>query len=61
MKVFVVSLARSLDRRERIEEKLKQQGITFEFFDAVDGSVNSFLHSEKSRPTITLRRKGYQL
>ncbi|MEF1212970.1 glycosyltransferase family 25 protein [Vibrio alginolyticus] len=61
MKVFVVSLARSLDRRERIEEKLKQQDITFEFFDAVDGSVDRFLHSEKSRPTITLRRKGYQL
>ncbi|BDR19536.1 MULTISPECIES: glycosyltransferase family 25 protein [Vibrio] len=61
MKVFVVSLARSLDRRERIEEKLKQQGIRFEFFDAVDGSVGRFLHSEKSRPTITLRRKGYQL
>ncbi|MDF4907562.1 glycosyltransferase family 25 protein, partial [Vibrio parahaemolyticus] len=40
MKVFVVSLDRSLDRRERIEEKLKQQGITFEFFDAVDGSVD---------------------
>ncbi|MDF4730685.1 glycosyltransferase family 25 protein, partial [Vibrio parahaemolyticus] len=38
MKVFVVSLTRSLDRRERIEEKLKQQDITFEFFDAVDGS-----------------------
>ncbi|MDF4820796.1 glycosyltransferase family 25 protein, partial [Vibrio parahaemolyticus] len=43
MKVFVVSLARSLDRRERIEEKLKQQDITFEFFDAVDGSFDSFL------------------
>ncbi|HHP0487342.1 TPA: glycosyltransferase family 25 protein [Vibrio harveyi] len=61
MKVFVVSLARSLDRRERIEEKLKQQGIEFEFFDAVDGSIDGFLHSEKSRPVITQRRKGYQL
>lgn len=48
MKVFVVSLARSLDRRERIEEKLKQQGIEFEFFDAVDGSIDGFLHSEKA-------------
>ncbi|HAS6063688.1 TPA: glycosyltransferase [Vibrio vulnificus] len=61
MKVFVVSLARSLDRRKRIEEKLKQQGIEFEFYDAVDGSVDGFLHSEKSRPTITQCRKGYHL
>lgn len=58
MKVFVVSLARSLDRRERIEEKLKQQGIEFEFFDAVDGSIDGFLHSEKSRPVILSAVKG---
>ncbi|MGR5455957.1 glycosyltransferase family 25 protein [Vibrio alfacsensis] len=61
MKVFVVSLARSFDRRERIEKKLKQENIEFEFFDAIDGSVDGFLHSEKCRPTITQQRKGYQL
>ncbi|MGF1825786.1 glycosyltransferase family 25 protein [Vibrio splendidus] len=61
MKVFVVSLARSLDRRERIENKLKQESIEFEFFEAVDGSLEGFLHSERSRPAITQRRKGYQL
>lgn len=58
MKVFVVSLTRLLDCRERIEEKLKQQDITFEFFDAVDGSVDSFLHSEKVVQPLLYAAKG---
>lgn len=37
MKVFVISLQRSLDRRSRVSHMLKERGLEFEFFDAVDG------------------------
>jgi glycosyl transferase family 25 len=38
-KIYVLSLKRSTDRRNTISERLKNQGIEFEFFDACDGSV----------------------
>ena len=38
MKVFVINLERSADRREVIEPELQQQGLDYEFFKAVDGS-----------------------
>ncbi|KFA95191.1 glycosyltransferase family 25 protein [Vibrio sp. ER1A] len=38
MKIYVISLLRSLDRRKRISSQLEQLGVDFEFFDAVDGS-----------------------
>ncbi|NOH80830.1 glycosyltransferase family 25 protein [Vibrio sp. RE86] len=37
MKVFVISLKRSPERREYIKKQLDDLGIEFEFFDAVDG------------------------
>ncbi|MCC2524579.1 glycosyltransferase family 25 protein [Vibrio coralliilyticus] len=37
MKVFVISLQRSPERREYIKKQLDQLNIDFEFFDAVDG------------------------
>ncbi|MCJ2378617.1 glycosyltransferase family 25 protein [Vibrio sp. ZSDZ34] len=37
MKVFIVSLLRSQDRRKNIAEELNKQKIPFEFFDAIDG------------------------
>lgn len=37
MKVLVISLRRSVDRRRSVEEHLQQAGVEFEFFDAVDG------------------------
>lgn len=61
MKVFVVSLTRSIERRERVQRLLDQEGVDFEFFDAVDGSLPNFTHSEKSRERITRARKGYQM
>jgi glycosyl transferase family 25 len=38
MKIFVVSLARAKDRRERITRHLEACGVSYELFDAVDGS-----------------------
>jgi glycosyl transferase, family 25 len=37
MKTFVISLKRSLDRRAAISRQLEDAGISFEFFDAIDG------------------------
>ncbi|TMX58645.1 glycosyltransferase family 25 protein [Vibrio rotiferianus] len=61
MKIFVVSLARSIDRRERMSKKLAAEGVEFEFFDAIDGSQEHFPHSDKAVPKVTQARKGYHL
>ena len=39
MKIYVVSLERSSERRERITKHLSGLGVSFEFFSAVDGRV----------------------
>lgn len=61
MKVFVVSLKRSVDRRERIQKHLDALDISFEFFDAIDGSIENFQYSDHARPVTTKKRKGYSL
>jgi len=37
--VFVINLPRSADRRESISQKLAEQGLEFEFIEAVDGKT----------------------
>jgi glycosyl transferase, family 25 len=37
MKVFVINLKRSQDRRDRVVSHLRERNVTFELFDAVDG------------------------
>ncbi|MBD1576854.1 glycosyltransferase family 25 protein [Vibrio sp. S11_S32] len=61
MKIFVVSLSSSIERRKRIKEQLDSQGFIFEFFNAIDASTPHFLHSERAAPEITYKRKGYYL
>ncbi|KPU83412.1 glycosyl transferase [Psychromonas sp. PRT-SC03] len=41
MKVFVISLTKSLKRRENIRSQLKRENIEFNFFDAVDGEKDN--------------------
>ncbi|RYD57373.1 MAG: glycosyltransferase family 25 protein [Sphingobacteriales bacterium] len=41
MKVFVVSLARSADRRKHMIAHLTQRGVDFEIFDAIEGALLS--------------------
>ena len=41
MKVFVISLASSVERRASVSKKLGDKGIAFEFLDAVDGRVSN--------------------
>jgi len=61
MKTFVISLKKSIERRQRIQDSLASIGIEFTFFDAIDGSQDSFLHSDKAAPKKTTRRFGYNL
>ncbi|MDD9155994.1 glycosyltransferase family 25 protein [Aliivibrio sp. S4TY2] len=61
MKVFVVSLKRSVDRRERIQKQLDDAGIEFEFIDAIDASIPNFTHSERRNDPLTKKRFGYTL
>lgn len=61
MKVFVISLKRSTERRSRMTKLLDTAGIDFEFFDAVDGSVESFKHFDRQCPEKTKKRLGYSL
>ena len=37
MKIFVISLKDSKDRRKEMESQMKSLGLAFEFFDAIDG------------------------
>jgi len=41
VKVFVISLKRSPERRNHIRQQLESLGINFEFFDAVDGKAET--------------------
>ena len=61
MKVFVISLKRSTERRAAIVERMTQAGVNFEFFDAVDGQEKGFLYSDRADPEMTFKRKGYHL
>ncbi|MCG6202593.1 glycosyltransferase family 25 protein [Psychromonas antarctica] len=61
MKIFVMSLKRSTDRRNRITTTLGDANIKFEFFDAIDASTPNFKYSNKRAPDQTLLRFGYAL
>ncbi|WP_176429493.1 glycosyltransferase family 25 protein [Vibrio sp. V19_P1S1T109] len=39
MKIYVISLKNSLERRASIEQQMANYGLDFEFFDAIDGRV----------------------
>lgn len=60
MKVFVVSLKRSVDRRERIKKQLNDAGIDFTFFDAESISPEHWIYT-KYNTNNAQRYKGYQL
>lgn len=46
MKIYVISLTRSQERRQRMIEQMASHGIDFEFFDAVDGNFESPLFTD---------------
>lgn len=61
MKIFVISLERSKERRERVVEALSSKGIRFEFLNAVDASKPGYQYSERRDDTLTRNRFGYTL
>ncbi|NLS13552.1 glycosyltransferase family 25 protein [Vibrio sp. SM6] len=61
MKVFVISLFRSTERRKRMIEKMAEAEIEFEFFDAIDAAQSPFTYSERYNDRLTRLRKGYSL
>lgn len=61
MKVFVINLKRSVDRRVRMENALNKANIPFEFIEAIDSSTPNFLYSERSNNALTRKRFGYRL
>lgn len=61
MKIFVVSLERSVKRRDRITEMLSNKNIDFEFFNAVDGREEKHQFFDNYNNSKRLKRKGYSL
>ncbi|HAS8528620.1 TPA: glycosyltransferase family 25 protein [Vibrio vulnificus] len=61
MKICVVSLPSSLERRQRMQNQLEKLNVDFEFFNAIDGSKPDFLNFDKVDNSLTFSRKGYHL
>ncbi len=61
MKIFVINLKRSVERRERIKNTLQQANIDFEFIDAVDSSTPNFLYSNRRNTYLSRKKFGYTL
>lgn len=40
MRIFVISLKNSFERRASIEQQMANYGLSFEFFDAIDGRID---------------------
>jgi glycosyl transferase family 25 len=59
MKVFVISLATSLDRRERVANKLGERKIEFQFIDACDGrlGLHPYLKNYDEKSFVVNRRR----
>lgn len=58
MKVYVVNMARSIDRRQRISELLSGMGLDFHFFSAIDGRVTEVIGYDNDR---RMKEKGHSL
>ncbi len=61
MHVFVINLARSTDRCQKMQQQLERLGIPFEFFEAVDGRAGVHPLLKKYDAQKRLRRKGHPL
>lgn len=61
MKIFVISLKRSIERRSKVGKQLKELDLDFEYFDAVDGSVEGFIYQNRASSKKTKLRNGYTL
>lgn len=60
IQVFVISLARSTERRVRVTEQLNKTGIEWQFLDAVDGYALPEMPSSYQKSKVK-RLQGYEL
>ncbi|MFQ2157436.1 glycosyltransferase family 25 protein [Aeromonas hydrophila] len=58
MRIYVVNMARSIERRQRISELLSEMGLEFHFFSAIDGRVAEVIGYDNER---RIREKGHPL
>ena len=61
MKVFVINLLRSTERKQKMTSQMALADVNFEFFTAIDASNYNFKGSTRAAPHITKRLKGYTL
>lgn len=61
MKIFVISLTSSLNRRENITTQMAEQSLPFEFFDAINGKNEDHPFFKQYCDPKRIRRKGYSL
>ncbi len=59
MRIFVISLPRSLDRREQAAQKLRSKNIEFEFLDGIDGRSDEhpYLKNYNEKAFLLHRRR----
>ncbi|MBU3538169.1 glycosyltransferase family 25 protein [Polynucleobacter sp. UK-Gri1-W3] len=60
IKIFVISLQRSLDRRKQVEKEMQKISLPWEFLDAIDGSALTS-NPVEYKPTKVKRLQGYEL
>lgn len=62
MKIFIINLERSADRRAYMKSRLEELDLTYQFFNAVDGSNPNFKYSERydSKKRLFLRGRELQ-
>ena len=60
IKIFVISLRRSLDRRKQVEKEMQKISLPWAFLDAVDGSALTTRPVEY-KPAKVKRLQGYEL
>lgn len=61
MKIFIINLERSTDRRTKIDADLQPLALDYSFFNAVDGSVENFHFSERYNAKKRLFMRGREL
>ncbi|MDP2621463.1 MAG: glycosyltransferase family 25 protein [Hyphomicrobiales bacterium] len=59
MRVFVINLERSADRRQAMSARLTNLGIEHTFFRAVDGACGEHLTAGRFRPGLAARYGGF--
>jgi glycosyl transferase family 25 len=60
LKIFVISLQRSLDRRKQVEKEMQKISLPWSFLDAIDGSALTSTPVEY-KPAKVKRLQGYEL